>query len=373
MQHADAFDLLDAPTPFSSHNATRRPLADLVDATLKAAARSDHTKRVYTTAIGLFLQFLDVQRGELLPDDVRDAWRPFARSQAEKICREDKHLATRTSWTFRGPCAVLRLVDAGLLDAFSAWRETEGDGRNAVTTRIAAVRSFLSVALRDGVLTVEQAQSMRLRPYRSRQKRCEQPVGRRLLPAEVRALRKTLDPATNKGTRDRALLDVMLYAGLRREEVAMLTTSNFIRSAGYWWIVFSGKGDKKRRIKVHEMLHRSLKAWLKCVGLTLGDGCEAIFRSINKGDVISERQLNSSAIARIVAECGCAAGLAPLDGENRLSPHDLRRTFARNAFDNGSNLLQVQAILGHSDPKTTARYIGAFEDEEDTAVDYVGY
>ena len=30
-------------------------------------------------------------------------------------------------------------------------------------------------------------------------------------------------------------------------------------------------------------------------------------------------------------------------------------------------------MLGHADPSTTAQYIGAYERDEDTAVDYVRY
>ena len=37
------------------------------------------------------------------------------------------------------------------------------------------------------------------------------------------------------------------------------------------------------------------------------------------------------------------------------------------------NFLQTQAMLGHADPSTTAQYIGAYERDEDAAVDYVKY
>jgi integrase/recombinase XerD len=74
-----------------------------------------------------------------------------------------------------------------------------------------------------------------------------------------------------------------------------------------------------------------------------------------------------------VAEYGSLAGLAPLTGENCLSPHDLRRTAARNAYDNGATLPQVQSMLGHSDVKTTMFYIGSLEDDDNTAVDRINY
>ena len=49
------------------------------------------------------------------------------------------------------------------------------------------------------------------------------------------------------------------------------------------------------------------------------------------------------------------------------------RTAARNAFDNGASLVKVQAMLGHSSPETTARYVGAYLDDADTAVDRINY
>lgn len=342
--------------------ALRRPLADLVLATLKAAARSEHTARAYRTAIGLFVQYLDQERGGQLPE-LAD-WRPFA------VTSKD---GRRTAWEYRPPCAVLRLVDAGILDGFRFWREAEGDGPNAVTTRIYAVRAFLRVALRDGVLTPEQGNAMGLQPYRQRQRRDEKPVGRRLSPVEVRALRDTPDLDAVKGRRDLAILDCMLFLGLRRQEVADLRLENFRQDNGRWWLVLSGKGKKTRRLKVHDTLYNSLEDWLASIERELGDGEGPIFVGVNKGDWATFRQINASVVGRLVAEYGHKAGLAPRHGGNRLSAHDLRRTAARNAYDNGASLLLVQALLGHADPKTTTAYIGAFEDDSDTATDHIRY
>ena len=173
--------------------------------------------------------------------------------------------------------------------------------------------------------------------------------------------------------RDRALLDLMLYAGLRREETAILTTGNFRQDGGRWWLVLTGKGQKTRRLKVHDVLYKSLAAWMTAAGLIMGAENGPVFCNLTKAGNSTGKALNPSVIERIVAEYGAAAGLAPFDGENRLSPHDLRRTCPRNAYDNGASLIQVQQMLGHSDPKTTAHYIGSYTDDDASAIDKVQY
>ena len=105
----------------------------------------------------------------------------------------------------------------------------------------------------------------------------------------------------------------------------------------------------------------------------LGAGDLPIFCNLTKAGKPTGNPLDSSVIGRLVAEYGNRAGLAPLHGENRLAPHDLRRTCARNAYENGAKLPQIQALLGHSDVKTTMIYIGADENPDDTAIDKISY
>ena len=349
----------------SPETALRRPLADLVQATLQAAGRSPHTQRAYQTAIGLFLRYLERERAHLIPVEVAQGWHPFAETTTD---------VRRTVWSFHAPSAVLRLVDAALLDGFRVWREQQGDRPNAASLRVAAVRTFLAVAYRDGVLTTEQAQSLGLRAYRQRQPRDTQPVGRRLTPPEVREVRAAVNVATNKGRRDLAILDLLLFLGLRREEVANVHLGDFRQDGGRCWLVITGKREKTRRLKVHDTVYRSLMAWLDVRGLALGGpATQPVFVSVNRGDRITAGVVTDTVIGRLVAEYGALAGVAPRYGPQQLSPHDLRRTCARNAYDHGANLLLVQALLGHTDPKTTARYIGAFDDDDHTAIDYVRY
>lgn len=362
-QDLDALTGLSAVSPEA---ALRRPVGDLVQATLDAAGRSRHTARAYLTAAGQFLTYLDQTAGGLVPAHLAADWRPFAEPATE---------GRQTSWTFRPPAAVLRLVSPATLDGFRAWLEAGGATANTASVRIYAVKTFLAVAYREGALTDEQAQRLGLKPYKQRQRRDSKPVGRRLTRDEVRALRGAVNTGSLKGKRDLAILDCMLYLGTRCEETAGLVVEGFYQDQGRWWLDLTGKGEKTRRLKLPDQLYKSLTAWLKAAGLPeLGKGGTGpVFWGVNRGDKLTGCPVNCATVARLVSEYGQAAGLAPATGKGRLGPHDLRRTAARNAYDNGASLLLVQGMLGHADPKTTAHYIGAFDGDGDTATDFVRY
>jgi len=346
-----------------------RPLAELVQDVLAAAARSPHTQRAYQTAIGLFLQFIEGQNSDRLPAD----WLPVASPQEEELTDRRNRRYTKIVWEYRAPAALLRIVTAATLDGFRLWRERSGDTPNTASQRVAAARVFLAVAYRDGILTHNQATALALKPYHQRQKRDNKPTGRRLSVQEVKALRAAVqltaetEPAA---LRNLAVIDLMLFAGLRREEVTTLRAADIVQDNGRYWLVLSGKGDKTRRVKITNTLYQSLVKWLNLAKPRQDD---LILSGVNKGGNITGAPLQPSTVARITAAAAAAAGIAPPTGANALSPHDLRRTCARNAYDNGAPLLLVQQMLGHTDPKTTARYIGALENDGETATDFVRY
>lgn len=356
----------------SRNAAEQRPVGELVEELMAAAGRSEHTRRAYRTAVGMFLEFLERERGQLVPNEL-EHWKPFAQAHTVPCSGKNGKGAPRTVWTFNPPGMVLRLVDGGSVDRFRAWRESEGDSPNTASARTAAIRSFLSVALRAGVLTLEQGQHLGIKPYRQRQVRDQKPVGRRLTSSEVRALRSACSRNSLKGVRDLAMIDAMLFLGLRREEVSSLRFEDFRQDGGRWWLFLEGKGKKTRRLKVHDSFYGSLTVWLAAIGRSLGESQGPVFLNMNRHDGLTGHPVNGAVVARIVAELAAESGLAPQAGPGRLSPHDLRRTMSRNAYDNGADLLLVQQWLGHSDPKTTSHYIGATEHDDNTAGDYVRY
>jgi integrase len=254
------------------------------------------------------------------------------------------------------PAVILRAVDGAVLDTY---RRTNAAG-------IPAARTLLGVALRDGVIPPTQAAALGIRPYRSRQKRDNAPVGRRLTAMEVGLLRGAPDLTTAPGRRDRAILDTLLFLGLRREEVGNLSLADFGTDDGRLVLTVKGKGGKRRKLTVHRELQQSLERWLADYGHTWGDPVP-LFVRVRRGGHLGQERATSQAIGDLVTAYGDVAGLG------HLSAHDLRRTFGRRLSDLGASLAAIQRLYGHSSPETTARYIGLGDDSVQAEIDRLVY
>ena len=55
-----------------------------------------------------------------------------------------------------------------------------------------------------------------------------------------------------------------------------------------------------------------------------------------------------------------------------ITPHDLRRTFAKLAHQGRPPLEQIQLSLGHASIQTTERYLGVCQDLHDAPCDRLG-
>ena len=78
---------------------------------------------------------------------------------------------------------------------------------------------------------------------------------------------------------------------------------------------------------------------------------EPLFASLS--DRNAGQRLSTRTVRRVVADAMKKAGIKT----PRLSAHSLRHTAATLAVSNGAPLMAVQAMLRHTDPKTTLIYV----------------
>lgn len=381
-QHKMAVDLVTAhaqraaANPLESTNA-RQHLANFIDNVVQAASKSPNTQRAYYTGLATFFQFLSEENKNLL---TRIGWYPLA--SVERIPGK------KANWHIRGQAVVVRLVQSSTLDQYRDWLLEQNPELSPATLshRENIVRTMLRVAMRDGILLSEQSTNMGLSPYKSRQSTRRKTTGRRLSDHEVKKLKETIkfvgrnafnraredrkSLALNKPARDLAIVNIMLYMGLRTIEIRRIFLEDFFIDRGKWHLVIHGKGDKDRVLPIHPEAFSAVQSWINQANkhhskrLELGNGKFPLFYNLKPSGHISTHSLGKNPIPRFLAKYGAISGIAAAEGKNRLSPHDLRRTFGRRAFDNGAPILAIQKAYGHADVSTTMQYIGV--DDQDT-------
>ena len=146
----------------------------------------------------------------------------------------------------------------------------------------------------------------------------------------------------NLPARDYALLVVLAFTGVRLTELIGLNLGDvdFERMN----IRVLGKGSKERIIPLNETVIQALRSWLEV--RTSPPDVESVF--VNRyGKVFSARGIEKL-VERYVRKSGISKG--------GISPHKLRHTFATLLHVSGVDIVEIQALLGHSSITSTQVY-----------------
>jgi integrase/recombinase XerD len=167
-------------------------------------------------------------------------------------------------------------------------------------------------------------------------------------------LGRMLSAARAKSMRDYVLLAVLAGAGLREAEVVGLKVGDFREAGDEGQVLLRvlGKGAKIRAVPVSPELWRLVQHHVLLSGRSLTshfDARKPLFASREGG---GDRPLTTRAVRYIVKKYANAAGIT-----KAISPHSIRHTVGTNMAVNEAPLLIIQQFLGHSDPKTTMRYV----------------
>jgi integrase/recombinase XerD len=228
--------------------------------------------------------------------------------------------------------------------------------------KLAALRRFLTFAYMGGATRINPealrffAKSPKVGQDPSYNVLTEEELGRMLAMARANSMR------------DYVLLAVLAGAGLREAEVVGLKVGDFREAGGEEGQVLlrvMGKGTKIRAVPVSPELWRLVQRHVLLSGRSLTSHTDArkpLFTSREGG---GDKPLTTRAVRYIVKRYANAAGIT-----KAISPHSIRHTVGTNMAVNEAPLLIIQQFLGHSDPKTTMRYVRRAEELASKAYTY---
>ena len=149
-------------------------------------------------------------------------------------------------------------------------------------------------------------------------------------PIEERYINEVL----NKANLEEKLLISMLYGlGLRISELSLLKLADIKEG----WVQIHGKGNKVRELPLLEELQRLIEIYIK----------EKTPKTylFEKGNA----PMNSAQLRYILTKLFKEAGL-------KVTPHQLRHSFATHLLNNGARIADVSELLGHDTMATTQVY-----------------
>jgi integrase/recombinase XerD len=235
-------------------------------------------------------------------------------------------------------------LDRRDLEAFARTLMAGGLAPRSVARAIACVRGYYKFLLVEKTIASDPAEDLRA-------PRAWPALPKYLGLDDVDKLLAQPDPATPRGLRDKALIELLYATGLRVSELLSLKPGDIALDAGYLTCI--GKGDKQRIVPLGHTAADWIRRYVAEARPALLKGRKSAWLFVNaKGG----GRLSRVGFWKILKEYGVKAGVP-----RGLSPHVLRHSFATHLLERGADLRAIQMMLGHADLSTTQIYTHVLE------------
>jgi integrase/recombinase XerD len=168
---------------------------------------------------------------------------------------------------------------------------------------------------------------------------------------QIEQMMGAFDLSTTQGFRDYVIILLMLDTGMRRSEVARLEVEG-VHDA---YISVFGKGRKERQVGLHPDISTLVWKYIHKYRNPANENELGLFLTVASGPYIG-KSITSSGVHRVMQHLKKVTGI----DEVRLSSHTFRHTFACMYLDEGGDLFSLSREMGHTDVKTTERYLKNF-------------
>jgi len=172
--------------------------------------------------------------------------------------------------------------------------------------------------------------------------------------SKVEAMKKVLLGDKNNGTRNHLLFVLGINSGLRISDLLNLTIGDVINKHGKTRLSVAIREQKTGKGKSFPLNINAAKAVSLHVKTILQNDLIAPLFASRKGNGPISRIQAWEILNRAAKDVGIT---------DAIGTHSLRKTFGYHAFRSGVGIERLQAILNHSSPAITLRYIGITQDD----------
>lgn len=162
---------------------------------------------------------------------------------------------------------------------------------------------------------------------------------------EIKKLLQAPDVRTNRGWRNRIILELLYDTAIRRAEVAAIRLTDLDLNAGY--ILIHGKGDKDRVVPLSSRVCDLVQNYILMVRPGLVVDNDPGYLILNRWG----RRMDANGIWAVVKRCAHLSGI-----KKNITTHTFRHTCATHMLKNGAPVRHLQEMLGHESLESTQIY-----------------
>ena len=271
---------------------------------LHALGRSPHTIKGARYDLNAFIRFLDSERVYELDDLNRDIIAEYQQDLAFRLTHKGTLLSIRSQ-----------------------------------SQLLTVVRGFTRFLKENDYLLNDPGESIKLPRNPKKLPKCILTI------EEVNKLLNAPDTRSNRGYRNRIMLEVLYDTGIRRSEVLGIMLKDMDLDAGYIQVL--GKGNKERVVPLGKRVCDMIRSYTLSVRPHFIQGDDPGFLFLNRWG----SQMHPNAVWAVVKG---SAKLARL--KKNVSTHTLRHTCATHMLRNGAPIRHIQEMLGHESLESTQVY-----------------
>ena len=229
-------------------------------------------------------------------------------------------------------------VPTDLIKKYTNFLHMQKKSCSTVLRNIASLRCFYQYLIVTGQASENPAKSIHLEKP---QKKLPQILSGK----EIELLLSQPDTSTSKGCRDKAMLELLYATGIRVSELTALDLGDLDLKTG---TLHCCHAKAYREIPVYSAAVTAVSDYLFRArsNLISPEGGQALFMNLNG------RRMTRQGFWKIVKHYAHQAQIS-----KEITPHTLRHSFALHLLENGAELKDIQAMLGHADISSTQVYV----------------
>ena len=228
-------------------------------------------------------------------------------------------------------------VTKQLLITYIIYMQRRGKATSSITRGIVSIRSFYNFALMSGYIEKDPTEGLEV-------PKNEEHTISILNEEEIKCLLECPKTVDFKGYRDKAMLELLYATGIKVSELIELKVDQINLDEGF---IICGKGSKMRAMPMGDMAVLAVSRYIENARSRqlVENQADELFLNLNG------QPLTRQGFWKILKDYKKKANIS-----TDITPHTLRHTFAIHMMKNGTDVRDVQTMLGNNSQSTSTMY-----------------